>query len=660
MDSCLQGLSRRRAGRGYKFPEFCCQNELQLILGKIRKDQTTVQLWQAPAFPGDEVMVTVVDLMGALIRIRAKTGPRVLSSMPDLLIVLAKSGIQGPKDLRALNLDGRSMQIGSGSQFNVFKSHPSAGSLAGNGFPDLEGLVVKKVKVKSFREDGKDLVEGDNHRHHLMSLELEILALYHSGIRKNRNIACLSLGIKHQIALDIAPGLEVLHKYHIVHGDMKPENILVFECHDTKVPFVAKLSDFGLCIDLFNSKSDLGTRAEAVVKLIIDRPELPSTLKSKLCYAIRSLIDNIPFKRLSPTPDLLRTDELTSYREWVISNAVPSNVAIPGVTDPEFNQGPSFWARLDITLLQEMATNASSPKGGNLPLVYTETLFVDFVERAASLGYEPAQAICHQRAHSKPLPSRESLVRWQSNSLKSGCMFIIGPAPLSLEDVKAAKDLFRNAGGDGSNGFMSIPKILGIAREPSQVAKMILVQGPAVAVNLEGNSIAHIVAALGISQSLKMILSRFPEQILARNDNGETLLYKACQAGQISILRVLREFGAELSTIATLKENLTPLHWLFMYKDTDLARRASISPFELPYGTPFHWACASRNFAAVDIPLTHGADINAKCFNNQPHSTPLALVVHFGDVEVVSFLLRHGANPGVKEPKDRTLLHRSS
>ena len=59
----------------------------------------------------------------------------------------------------------------------------------------------------------------------------------------------------------------------------------------------------------------------------------------------------------------------------VISNAVPSNVAIPGVTDPEFNQGPSFWARLDIILLREMATKASSPKGGNLPLVYTEILF---------------------------------------------------------------------------------------------------------------------------------------------------------------------------------------------------------------------------------------------------------------------------------------------
>lgn len=198
---------------------------------------------------------------------------------------------------------------------------------------------------------------------------------------------------------------------------------------------------------------------------------------------------------------------------------------------------------------------------------------VDFIERAAFLGYEPAQAICPQilRAHSKPLPSREKLVQWQKNSLESGCMFMAGPAQLAFEDVDAAKSLFRNTGGYGSDGFASIPGILETASDLSQVAELISVQGCAVAIDLEGNSIAHIVAALGLSQSLRIILNKFPEQILARNDNGETLLYKACQAGQIGILRVLREYSEELPTIVTLKEDLTPLHWLFVFKDNDLA-----------------------------------------------------------------------------------------
>ncbi len=349
-------------------------------------------------------------------RILAKKGTRVLSSISDLLVVLAKSGIPGPKDLKVLNLGVRGMQIGSGSQFNVFKSHPSAGGTASKGYADLEGLVVKRIKSTGLRENGEDLVEGRNYRRRLMSLELEITALCHPGIRKNRNIASLiSWGrdyldpetpipvlfveaarcsldefldkqshwnMKHQFALDISAGLEILHKYHIVHGDMKPENILVFEQHNPKVPFVAKLSDFGLCIDLFNSKFELGiedylgtsdwnapellkkdqfeintgtpfdaismlkfdtysyglvlvsifctegavpclkteegTHAETAVDLIRDILELPLSLKSKLCLAARGLLDDIPSKRPPPSPELLRTDDLTSYQDWYV------------------------------------------------------------------------------------------------------------------------------------------------------------------------------------------------------------------------------------------------------------------------------------------------------------------------------------------------------
>ncbi len=49
------------------------------------------------------------------------------------------------------------------------------------------------------------------------------------------------------LALDVAVGLQALHGSEIIHGDLKPDNILVFDC-DGERPQVAKLADFGASI----------------------------------------------------------------------------------------------------------------------------------------------------------------------------------------------------------------------------------------------------------------------------------------------------------------------------------------------------------------------------------------------------------------------------
>ncbi|KAK0719307.1 kinase-like domain-containing protein, partial [Lasiosphaeris hirsuta] len=61
----------------------------------------------------------------------------------------------------------------------------------------------------------------------------------------------------HSLAMDAAAGLEALHAYGVAHGDIKPDNILLFPARepsdrdtdrDTEVRFVAKLNDFGSAI----------------------------------------------------------------------------------------------------------------------------------------------------------------------------------------------------------------------------------------------------------------------------------------------------------------------------------------------------------------------------------------------------------------------------
>ena len=53
---------------------------------------------------------------------------------------------------------------------------------------------------------------------------------------------------RHEFAKDVAYGLKDLHDSKIIHGDLKPKNILIFGSRFRKQSFVAKLADFGSSI----------------------------------------------------------------------------------------------------------------------------------------------------------------------------------------------------------------------------------------------------------------------------------------------------------------------------------------------------------------------------------------------------------------------------
>ncbi|KAF1841209.1 uncharacterized protein K460DRAFT_421020 [Cucurbitaria berberidis CBS 394.84] len=60
----------------------------------------------------------------------------------------------------------------------------------------------------------------------------------------------LPIGHQLQICVDIAQGVERLHRVGVVHCDIKPKNIIMFPTMDPKRPYKAKIADFGCAIML--------------------------------------------------------------------------------------------------------------------------------------------------------------------------------------------------------------------------------------------------------------------------------------------------------------------------------------------------------------------------------------------------------------------------
>ena len=51
--------------------------------------------------------------------------------------------------------------------------------------------------------------------------------------------------MKQKLCHDVAKGLSILHACGIVHGDLRSENVLIFQNHQPEVSYTAKLADFG-------------------------------------------------------------------------------------------------------------------------------------------------------------------------------------------------------------------------------------------------------------------------------------------------------------------------------------------------------------------------------------------------------------------------------
>ncbi|KAF7586244.1 hypothetical protein BBP40_009195, partial [Aspergillus hancockii] len=723
----------------------------------------------------------------------------VLSTVSQFAGILSQTGIHGPRLLKALNLGTRASKIGAGAQFTVFKEK------ADEGYTGNEGLVIKRVNVPLSSKKDQRFAASPDYRLQLRTLGLELLALCNPVLRSHPNIVRLmawgydypfadmpvpvlfveaalmpltdflrahsqtmekpTCDVEYQLSLDIANGIEALHHLHIVHGDLKPDNVLVFNTQSEKVPFRAKLSDFGVCIDLeapdsrftmsdyrgtpawlapevanedlarfcpfypdlmfrFDAYSfgltllsiftkngeppvldeDPSNAAEEVFEMLYSRDDIPSALRMELRKSIQKLLAEDPRKRPLPSQSLLKTDT-QAYASWLsLSEAKGKDAPHVGTIDPMYNKGPLFWYRLDPIVLAELEEQYVAVKEGTATEFPGAVLFgmaqtvtgakpayldrlLLYLTDAAKAGFSPARAVYAQimAAHGrKPDFDAQTLEEWADQAVSEGYLFAHSSA-LSDEKLESAKAKFRMKGGFCADPFLGKPRVLEAARDRQKALTWQKTHGAIV--DHRGNTILHAAAALGELDVVRGLLDDAHLSVDVENDNQETPLYKACQAGHVEMIEFLLDRATNASH-ATRQAKITPLHWLFLLPEQSIHHIATrlitagadvnstiepaVSensggfperiqilhyPFELPHGTPLHWAAFFRNTTAMDALLGRGANVNATYHSSDGATTPLALTAWFGDLPVARYLVSKGADGTLKDSMGRNALH---
>jgi ankyrin repeat protein len=173
-------------------------------------------------------------------------------------------------------------------------------------------------------------------------------------------------------------------------------------------------------------------------------------------------------------------------------------------------------------------------------------------------------------------------------------------------------------------------------------------------------------------------------------------LHTAIEKDAFNIVKCLLELGARSTTVN--KYGYTPLHWAVRYNNFNVAKLlveeygAYINTYDNSRTTPLHEAVKSGSCEFVkllaeystDVDISdgesrtplyfasneghisivkvlvedYGACVNAECDNRDDFS-PLSGAVHGKHVEIIRFLISHGANMNTKDRFGTPLLHRA-
>lgn len=207
------------------------------------------------------------------------------SALQEIIELIQQQGLHGP-----LIMLGDKEYLGQGAQFVVYRQRTVwSGTSSGSGFHDDLEVAVKQPKIDlSLSRPAFDIAAREARRH-LNHIILEIKALTTPSLQRHENIVNLlswSYDPRHfhrpfALVLELAwgelarllaeqgtalsrldrslicgqvgSGIDAIHACNMIHGDLRPENVLIFERNGGG--YLAKLGDFGLSLGMVDGHS---------------------------------------------------------------------------------------------------------------------------------------------------------------------------------------------------------------------------------------------------------------------------------------------------------------------------------------------------------------------------------------------------------------------
>ncbi|KAF9771947.1 hypothetical protein IL306_010382 [Fusarium sp. DS 682] len=420
-----------------------------------------------------------------------------------------------------------------------------------------------------------------------------------------------------RLCFSIGAALTHLHENGVIHGDIKPGNVLMFSAGDSKT-FIPKLSDFGFSI--FDEDSPL---------------ELPLGTAD---WEAPEILER------NPSRHHMRLE--LKHLGTRIQNQIVCSLEIRATASNQYSSVQRAEASMAV------AQSCLESFGGRKP-----AKALDWILLAATLGHKIAKALAYRVSTSLGLFSerKDEILTHTIACAEDGIV-------IAMDDLMAV---------DKRMGEAISKKVWNSRRHQclgDTSLDLVLPLPEKLPMDEHGETVVHKAASCGDLTWLERIIQAAPERkatlLDSRNNYGETPLLLAFMAREISTIELLLNYGADAS-IAD-KRGDTPLHWIFFFDNVssldsltitliqrggDINAHTKTLGFEqfsqklLSGGTPLHRAAAYNSSNAVRALLAQGSDPLLPGLWDEL-STPLWLASTFHCGKAVRVMLDHIAQNG--------------